>query len=216
MTSNPPLQENPLLSRDTVAVGLQARTELHAAPPANYSPLSPDSKYVYADGESICIENQGSLPLDRCILTNEPSEVCHRIPLRDAENPGTWWGKRPRLRVGLTRESLKRLRHGALLTWSSLTIGASIWGVGVFGTLNNMAPSISLPFYSAGSLLVLISGWFRAKASVSAPRVSREFAVINGAHPNYLEQFDQYHEGEFLPRPQEDVDQAAQGEPIYA
>jgi len=178
---------------DTTALELKsdsADKRLHVE--RHHSPLNHDSPKVYADKEYLCIEDQAPLPIGYCIVTNEIADRTVRIPLRDPNNPGTWWGKRPTLRVGISAKTARRILNRKALTWSLLAAGLGLVAFGVSGTFTGFPVKITLASYGIGAILSTISGYFRASASISASKIGRAYTVIQGAHPDFLKKFDQY------------------------
>lgn len=78
--------------------------------------------------------------------------------MRDPLNPLTWFWKRPEVKIGLCRKEYENRLVAISLTWA-------VFGLGVFllvmGTLN-----VEVLFITIGSVLVLISGAFRARVPI--------------------------------------------------
>jgi hypothetical protein len=132
----------------------------------------------YRQGSSLVVENGASIPTEFCIKSGRPSVKSIEISLRNPANPMTWFGKRPRLEVGLSRKHLDNHNVAIALTWSVLAVGALVMATGI--------TSFSLLTALVGLLAMGISGLFRALSPVTSADASEEYSTISGVAPAYL------------------------------
>lgn len=132
----------------------------------------------YRSGRTLVIENGAPIPTEFCIKCGRPSVKTLEISLRCPSKPATWFGKRPRLEVGLSRKHLDNHNVAVALTWSVLAVGAIVLVTGVL--------SVSVITAVVGLLAMGISGLFRAASPVTSNDATEEYATINGAGAAYL------------------------------
>jgi len=136
---------------------------------------------AYRSGRSLVIENGAPIPTEFCIKCGRPSVKTFEISLRCPSKPATWFGKRPRLEVGLSRKHLDNHNVAIALTWSVLAVGAIVLVTGVL--------SVSVITAVVGLFAMGISGLFRAASPVTSNDATEEYATINGAAAAYLKHF---------------------------
>lgn len=132
----------------------------------------------YRSGRTLVIENGASIPTDFCIKSGRPAVKTLEISLRCPAKPATWFGKRPRLEVGLCRKHLDNHHVSVALTWSVLAVGAIVFVTGVL--------SFSVITAAVGLLAIGISGLFRATSPVTSRDATEEYATVDGAGAAYL------------------------------
>jgi len=132
----------------------------------------------YRNGKDLVIENGASIPTDFCIKSGRPAVKTLEISLRCPAKPATWFGKRPRLSVGLCRKHLDNHHVSVALTWSVLAVGAIVFVTGVL--------SFSVITAAVGLLAIGISGLFRATSPVTSRDATEEYATVDGAGAAYL------------------------------
>jgi len=132
----------------------------------------------YRRGRSLVIENGAPIPTEFCIKSGRPAVKTVEISLRNPANPMTWFGKRPRLEVGLSRKHLDNHNVAVALTWSVLAVGAVVLVAGVL--------SFSIITAFVGLIATGVAGLFRACSPVTSPDATAEYATISGAGEAYL------------------------------
>lgn len=132
----------------------------------------------YRSGRTLIIENGAAIPTEFCIKSGRPAVKTVEISLRSPFKPMTWFGKRPRLEVGLSRKHLDNHNVAIALTWSVLAVGGLVLVTGVL--------SFSLITALVGFLAMGISGLFRAASPVASGDATEEYATIDGAGAAYL------------------------------
>ena len=132
----------------------------------------------YRDGKDLVIENGASIPTDFCIKSGRPAVKTLEISLRNPANPTTWFGKRPRLEVGLCGKHLDDHHVAVALTWSLLAVGAIVLVTGIL--------AFSVITAVVGLLSMGISGLFRATSPVTSRDATDEYATVDGAGAAYL------------------------------
>lgn len=132
----------------------------------------------YRSGRTLVIENGASIPTDFCIKSGRPAVKTLEISLRCPAKPATWFGKRPRLEVGLCRKHLDNHYVSVALTWSVLAVGGLVLVTGVL--------SLSVITAAVGLLAMGISGLFRAMSPVISSDATEEYATVDGAGAAYL------------------------------
>lgn len=133
---------------------------------------------AYRRGRSLVIENGAPVPTEYCIKCGRPAVKTVEISLRSPVKPMTWFGKRPRLEVGLSRKHLDNHNVAVALTWSVLAVGGVVLVTGV----------LSFSFITAlvGLIAMGISGLFRAASPVTSRDATEEYATLEGAGAAYL------------------------------
>ncbi len=132
----------------------------------------------YRKGRSLIVLNGASIPCGYCIKSGRPAVKTLEISLRNPANPMTWFGKRPRLGVGLSRKPLDNHRVAVALTWSVLAIGGLMLVTGI-ATRGLFAAGI-------GVLAMAVSGLFRALSPVTSRSTSADYLEIDGAGEAFL------------------------------
>lgn len=132
----------------------------------------------YRSGRTLVIENGASIPTDFCIKSGRPAVKTLEISLRCPAKPASWFGKRPRLEVGLCRKHLDNHYVSVALTWSVLAVGGLVLVTGVL--------SLSVITAAVGLLAMGISGLFRATSPVTSRDATEEYATVDGAGAAYL------------------------------
>ena len=98
------------------------------------------------------------MPTSICEKSGKPAVRVVSKRMRDPLNPLTWFLTRPEVKIGLCRKEYENRLVAISLTWA-------VFGLGVFllvmGTLN-----VEVLFITIGSVLVLISGAFRARVPI--------------------------------------------------
>ncbi|MEO0413501.1 MAG: hypothetical protein AAF226_00960 [Verrucomicrobiota bacterium] len=133
---------------------------------------------VYQEGRKMISCYQGKPHLDQCIMTGGDAHKVVLTPLRHPFNPGTWWGKRPKLRVGLSKRALFMCRLMETMSWLSLLGGGMAVGFAIY-TLEPL-------LYVLGAGLTIISGALRSRFPVFSWTVTKRRAEISGAHKEFL------------------------------
>jgi hypothetical protein len=100
------------------------------------------------------------------------------VALRNPRDPRTWFGERPRLKVGLSRKQYENHAVATALTWSFLALGLLLLVAGVL-TGGWVASSLGL-------LTLVFSGLFRACSPVTGSASSEESITVRGACPAFL------------------------------
>ncbi len=90
----------------------------------------------------------------------------------------TWFGKRPRLEVGLSRKHFDNHNVAVALTWSVLAVGAIVLVTGVL--------SFSIITAVFGLVAMGVAGLFRACSPVTSPDATEKYATVSGAGAAYL------------------------------
>lgn len=134
----------------------------------------------YRRGRFLIVLNGASLPCRLCIKSGRPAVKTVEIALRNPTNPLTWFGKRPRLEVGLSRKHLDNHRVAVALTWSVLGLGALMV---ITGAVTRSPVTIL-----AGSFAMAISGLFRALSPVTSSSASADYLEVAGAGEAFLKQ----------------------------
>lgn len=132
-------------------------------------------------GDLLVIRNDPALPTRLCIRSGRPGAKAVMVNLRDPRNPMTWFGKRPRIEVGLCRKHHENMCIAVALTWSMLSLGAVLVIVGMLTT--GIFP------LGVGLFSMAIAGIFRASCPVTSPDATHSSATIHGVSPTYLRQF---------------------------
>ncbi|NLT69692.1 MAG: hypothetical protein GXX91_03230 [Verrucomicrobiaceae bacterium] len=132
----------------------------------------------YRKGRSLIVLNGASLPCEYCIKTGRPAVKTVEIALRNPANPLTWFGRRPRLEVGLSRKPLDNHRVAVALTWSVLAIGGLMLVTGI--------ASRSLFAAGIGGVAMAVSGLFRALSPVTSRSASPDYLEVDGAGEAFL------------------------------
>lgn len=132
----------------------------------------------YRSGRYLIIENGASIPTEFCIKSGRPAVKTLEISLRCPSKPATWFGKRPRLEVGLCRKYPDNHHVAVALTWSVLAVGAVVLITGIL--------SVSVITAVVGLLAMGISGLFRATSPVTSSDATEGYATIDGAGAAYL------------------------------
>ncbi|MDA7920975.1 hypothetical protein N9B73_04395 [Verrucomicrobiales bacterium] len=132
----------------------------------------------YRDSEKIVIEYGGAPPVEFCIKSGRPAQKVILTSLRNPFNPTTWFGKQPRIEVGLSRKYYDSHLVAVALTWSLFSIGLVILASGL--------ASISWVSFLVGFLAVAISSVFRASSPVISKNATEDYAKIEGASESFL------------------------------
>lgn len=149
-----------------------------AEAPAFFAP--PPSRFV--SGTELVLEHGAAVPVGLCIKCGRPACGSWAVALRHPRQPGTWFGARPVLEVGLCQKHRDDRSVAVALTWSFLSIGVLLVAVGAM----TMSPfSVLIGLLAMGG-----SGWFRAASPVVATLITETRTVISGAGAAFLRQMD--------------------------
>lgn len=132
---------------------------------------------ILVKGNEITLENGAELPADYCIKSGHPSvRVVHKA-LRDPRKPLTWFGKRKRIPIGLSKKHYENHLIALTLTWSIFALGILLIVCG----------ALTLGFFDVviGAGLTVGSGVFRAISPVWSPRITEDHVVICGTGENF-------------------------------
>ena len=168
-------------------------------PPAPYNiePVPPEPAYeeppqeilprISRNGDSLILEGNPAIPTDLCLKSGRPATNTLTVSLRNPRNPMTWFGKRPKIEIGLCRKHYENHSVALALTWSLMAVGAILLVVSV----------LTFSFLSAlvGLAAIGISGIFRAASPVTLVDATDSFATIDGVAEPVLSQFPSYEEG---------------------
>jgi hypothetical protein len=135
---------------------------------------------LYVSGGEIILEHGSPLPVGSCVKCGRPACGAWTLALRNPRLPGTWYGARPVLEMGLCRKHRDDRSVAVALTWSFLSIGALLVVVG--------ALTFSWVSVLVGLLAMGGAGWFRAASPVVATLVTETRIVIAGAGAALLKQ----------------------------
>lgn len=108
------------------------------------------------------------------------------VSLRNPRNPLTWFGKRPRIEVGLCRKHFENHSVAVALTWSVFAVGLILLIVSVL--------TVSLFSGLIGLTAVGISGIFRAASPVTSPDACDGYATVYGVSEKVLAELPGYEE----------------------
>lgn len=168
-----------------MSISAAPETRTHSA---HMQPIPPDPELLemespmqpscYRVGGTIVIENGGAPSVEFCIKSGRPAQKVITTSLRNPMNPITWFGKRPRIEVGLSRTQYDSHLVAGALTWSFLAIGLVILASGLF--------SMGWVSCLVGVVAIAISGVFRASSPVTSRNATEEFAEIEGASESFL------------------------------
>lgn len=152
------------------AAPMTETTTLHAPPPS-----------LYVSGSELILEHGAVIPVGSCVKCGRPACGSSAIALRNPRLPGTWFGARPTLEMGLCRKHRDDRSVAVALTWSFLAIGALLVAVG----------AMTFSFVSIGIGIVAMAGagWFRAATPVVATLVTDTRTVLSGCGAAFLKQF---------------------------
>lgn len=181
-------------ARDWVVMNSSLTTEPETSAPQIPQPVPPEpiveepvSSTVpgaFRDGDAMILEGGYMPPKDVCIKSGRPATRSRVVALRNPRNPITWFGRRPKLEVGLCRKHYENHSVAVALTWSLLGLGAVLLLVGIvtFSPLSGLL----------GLVLAGISGFFRAHSPITSPDASEDFATVYGVAENILNQLPPY------------------------
>jgi len=140
----------------------------------------PPSRII--SGSELVLEHGAAVPVGFCIKCGRPACGSWAIALRNPRQPGTWFGARPVLELGLCQKHRDDRSVAVALTWSFLAIGVLLVAVG--------AMTLSLASVLIGLLAMGGSGWFRAASPVVANLVTENRIVVSGAGAAFLRQIE--------------------------
>lgn len=149
----------------------------HAPPPS-----------LYVSGGEIILEHGATLPVAFCVKCGRPACGTWTLALRNPRLPGTWYGNRPVLEMGLCQRHRDDRSVAVALTWSFLSIGALLLIVG--------ALTISWVCALVGLLAMGGAGWFRAATPVVATLVTETRTVLSGGGAAFLRQLGSGNRGD--------------------
>ncbi|MDF1741293.1 MAG: hypothetical protein P1U86_19190, partial [Verrucomicrobiales bacterium] len=136
----------------------------------------------YRIGDTMVVENGGNPPVDFCIKSGRPATKVISASLRNPMNPKTWFGKCPRIEVGLSSQEHDSHLIAVALTWSLFGIGLLILVSGIV--------SLSWASCLVGLLTTGVSGVFRAKSPVVAKDATEAYSEIKGASASFLKHLE--------------------------
>ena len=176
-------------THQTMSTSAAPETRTYAS---HLQPVPPDPELLamaekvvpscYRVGDKIVVENGGNPPVEYCIKSGRPARKVVSTSLRNPLNPTTWFGKCPRIEIGLSRKQYDSYLVARALTWSFLGIGLVILLAGI----------VSLSWVSCfvGLLATGISGVFRATSPVTSRNATEEYADIQGASASFLKHLE--------------------------
>lgn len=133
---------------------------------------------LFVSGSEIILEHGAVLPTGACVKCGRPACGVRAVMPRHPRLPGTWYGRRPVVEMGLCRKHRDDHSVAVALTWSMLAVGALLLVVG----------AVTLGWVSAvlGLLAMGVAGWFRASSPVVATMVTESRIVLGGAGSLFL------------------------------
>ena len=170
-----------------------------AASPPHHQPVPPeptetefDQELQYPqfqprchkEGKYVIVENGATIPVHACVKCGRPAKTAVSTGLRQPSNPLTWFGKRPRMDVGLCKQHHENHSVAVALTWSFVGVGAILV---VAGALTLSIASIVL-----GLVAITVSGIFRASSPVTSADATEDHASIAGTCESYRKQLSQH------------------------
>lgn len=128
------------------------------------------------------MEHGATIPTDSCVKCGRSAKREILTELRSPFNPLTWFGKRPRIEVGLCRRHHENHLVAVALTWSLLGLGLLLFVAGVV--------TKSLVSCLFGLAAMAFSGLFRATSPVTSSDACEEGATIAGTGKSYRQQLN--------------------------
>jgi len=149
--------------------------------PAPETPISeePYTPIAFRNSGRVFWEEGAILPTESCIRCGRPSKKVIRKSLRNAKNPLTWYGKSKKVEIGLCKKDLENWNVAVASTYSTLVLGLILLGVGI--------SSLSYSMIIVGSLVILFSGFFRARIPIQTPSSKTNPIEIRGVGEPYLQ-----------------------------
>lgn len=187
---NPPA-ESSLETAIRPAPATQMRVIVPVPPEAPVAPIAestveqappPPPPSLFVSGGELILENGAVIPVGSCVKCGRPACGSSAIALRNPRQPGTWFGARPTLKMGLCRKHRDDRSVAVALTWSFLAIGALLVAVGAM-TFSFVSIVVGLGAMAGG-------GWFRAATPVVATLVTETRTVLSGCGTAFLKQLD--------------------------
>jgi len=119
---------------------------------------APVETVIEIEDKSIRLINGAELPTSICAKSGKPAVRVVSKRMRDSLNPLTWFGKRPEVKIGLCRKEYENRLVAISLTWALFGLGIFLLAMGIL--------NVEVSFIAIGSILVLISGVFRARVPI--------------------------------------------------
>lgn len=141
---------------------------------------TPPPPSLLVSGSELILEHGAVIPVGSCVKCGRPACGSSAIALRNPRQPGTWFGARPTLEMGLCRKHRDDRSVAVALTWSFLAIGALLLAVG--------AMTFSFVSIGVGIVAMAGAGWFRASTPVVATLVTETRTVLSGCGAAFLKQ----------------------------
>ena len=113
---------------------------------------------IEVEGRVIRLIHGAELPTSICAKSGKPAVRLISKRMRDPLNPLTWFGKRPEVKIGLCRKEYENRLVAISSTWAVFGLGIFLLAMGIL--------NIEIPFIMLGSVMVLISGVFRARVPI--------------------------------------------------
>ena len=138
----------------------------------------------YKEGKLVIVENGATIPVHACVKCGRAAKTAVSTGLRHTSNPLTWFGKRPRMDVGLCKKHHENHSVAVALTWSFVGVGAILTVAG--------AVTLSITSIVLGLAAITISGIFRASSPVTSADAKGDRASIAGTCESYRKQLSQH------------------------
>jgi len=137
---------------------------------------------IVRKGRDLILENDAALPTRICVRSARPAYREIPVSLREPSNPLSWFGPRPRVRVGLSRRQWENHTVAVAMTWSFLGVGSLLL---LSGILTSALITSVVGLVTAG-----VAGLFRAWSPVTGEKVSDHAVRLRGAGDGFLRQVD--------------------------
>lgn len=138
----------------------------------------------YKSGKLVIVENGAAIPTHACVKCGRAAKRSVSTGLRHTSNPLTWFGKRPRMGVGLCKQHHENHSVAVALTWSFIGVGAVLLVAG--------AATLSVASILLGLVAITVSGIFRASSPVTSADATEDYASIAGTCESYRKQLSQH------------------------
>lgn len=138
----------------------------------------------YKNGKFVVVENGAVIPTHSCVKCGRAAKKSVSTGLRHTSNPLTWFGKRPRMDVGLCKRHHENHSVAVALTWSFIGVGAVLLVAGVL--------AFSIASMILGFVAITVSGIFRASSPVTSADATADYASIAGTCESYRKRLSRH------------------------
>lgn len=147
-------------------------------------PVEPEQRYPFHIDGILFYPTESELPTDICIKSGRAPVATVTQSIRHAKSLATWYLPCPKVEIALSKKHLDDHRVAHALTYSLLGLGLLLVVVG--------AATLSFVTLGIGLVTAVLSGVFRARASIQGWNRGEGIYQIAGAHDSYIHRLPEH------------------------